>query len=333
MQKLLRVLSLVIFIIIIIIIIIICIYINQNNRNEKETYNDKINIFYQKNLEWELDYIKNDIFNGFDINTILFTNKNDFKNIKKEQKNIIILNDKYTHLIDIIKNVKPISIFYLSDEYGKSKNFVNELEKHTRVLFKHYGYTYSNSDKIFDIPLGYVKNFLKGKCSNNIKLKKISERKYNVSFVGEIKQDRKEMCDIFEEILDKTHIITTKTSWNNINKLKITPEELHNIYNDSIFVISGRGNYSLDCFRIYESIISGAIPVTIGTEEEIKNTFSYGNDQLPLLYFPNWQEAAIFCKKSLDNKENLQKLQDKLILWYRRQINKIQTKLKETLKD
>jgi hypothetical protein len=199
--------------------------------------------------------------------------------------------------------------------------------------FKNYGYKYLNSPKIFQFPLGYVKNFLNGEYSNNIKIKKIKDRKYNASFVGEIKQDRKEMCDKFNKILNKTYIVNTKTTWSSVNKLKIQPSELHKIYNDSIFVISGRGNYSLDCFRIYEAIVSGAIPVTVGTKEDIENTFFYENDQMPILYFNNWDEAAIYCKNAIYNEklENLQNLQDTLISWYRRQISKVQKKLLEIL--
>ena len=41
----------------------------------------------------------------------------------------------------------------------------------------------------------------------------------------------------------------------------------NNIYSQSIFVFNGRGNVFLDCFRLYEAIIAGAIPVIVGEKE------------------------------------------------------------------
>jgi hypothetical protein len=34
------------------------------------------------------------------------------------------------------------------------------------------------------------------------------------------------------------------------------------VYNSSKFVVVGRGHSNLDCFRIYESIVGGALPVS-----------------------------------------------------------------------
>ena len=69
------------------------------------------------------------------------------------------------------------------------------------------------------------------------------------------------------------HLI--RTNWSNPNNQTIKPYELFDLYRESLFVPIGRGNISLDCFRIYEAIVAGAIPVMCGTNQEIEMTFNF----------------------------------------------------------
>ncbi len=58
---------------------------------------------------------------------------------------------------------------------------------------------------------------------------------------------------------------------------------MFDVYNDSIFIPNGRGNFTLDCFRIYEAILSGCIPVIVGKNEELDTIFYYNNDKPPFI--------------------------------------------------
>jgi hypothetical protein len=81
------------------------------------------------------------------------------------------------------------------------------------------------------------------------------------------------------------------------------------IYNDSIFVPVGRGNSSIDCFRIYEAILSGSIPVIVCEEEEFIHSFYFNGELPPFLFAKSWDKAIEKCELLLKNSEELIHLQ------------------------
>ena len=80
---------------------------------------------------------------------------------------------------------------------------------------------------------------------------------------------------------------------------QVGAKELFKVYQNSAFVASGRGNWALDCFRLYEATIVGAIPVVVGPDEEILNLLN-GQHSPPWIVVSNWQEAANKTKRLLD---------------------------------
>jgi hypothetical protein len=78
------------------------------------------------------------------------------------------------------------------------------------------------------------------------------ERTNNWSFIGAMQghPERKSAIEIFEKWIP----FETSYGKNSV--------EMRNIYNNSKFVLVGRGQANLDCFRIYEAIVSGSIPVS-----------------------------------------------------------------------
>ena len=100
------------------------------------------------------------------------------------------------------------------------------------------------------------------------------EREYNSSFIGANKSDRGQMKDVLNKHMLRTNIKFVGNNWN-INDLSYSPRDMFDIYNNSIFVVNGRGNSNLDCYRIYEAIVAGAIPVIVGKQEEINITFTH----------------------------------------------------------
>jgi hypothetical protein len=282
-------------------------------------------ILYLENATWEYDYIVNDILLNIENKEIeVFKNEN-FKLFLNRtdiiENNILVINTvcSLDDIITVVKHIKPIAIFYLSDEVGNILD-TTVLDKYTKVLFmqynhKHYNYSSNN----FQIPLGYSKYFLNGNRSSSIQTKKISERKINVSFIGTMKSDRYHMKNVFEKNVKTTNIIFTYNNWD-INNLPYSPEKCFNIYNNSIFVICGRGNCSLDCFRIYEAIVAGSIPIIVGPLDEIKNTFNYNGNLPPFIYDESWENVVTKCNIFLDDHEKLNKIQEELLTWWGNQI-------------
>jgi len=122
----------------------------------------------------------------------------------------------------------------------------------------------TNITKVVQLPLGYMKGMLDHYQTNSnngfitsdiiaLQNKHIlsSQRSLNWSFIGTT-SGRKE----------RAHAISVFSTWNNHTiDAGLTAPQMHEIYKQSKFVIIGRGQANLDCFRIYESLIAGAIPV------------------------------------------------------------------------
>ena len=103
--------------------------------------------------------------------------------------------------------------------------------------------------------------------------------------------------------------------------------KMFDIYNNSLFIPIGRGNCNLNCSRLYECIIAGAIPVIVASNEEsdYQFTFNYGK---PIIIINNsWEDAVIKCKELLNKKDELQKIQDYNIEWWNNEIKFIQDKI------
>ena len=134
--------------------------------------------------------------------------------------------------------------------------------------------------------------------------------------IGEVKSDRQHMRDLFEINMPNTNFHYGSTNWGNPLGNDYNPPRLFDIYNDTIFVPNGRGGSSLNCFRVYEAIIADAIPVIVGNEEEVKNTFTFKNGMPPCVYALTWLMAVETCNILLNDKKELQNKQDALLKWY-----------------
>lgn len=289
-------------------------------------------IFYSEELTWEYDYIINTCLKhvkNLDIELFNIKNVNLLSDRKNIENNIFIITSncyKLDNVINVVKNLNPVIIFHFSDEFGNHPDWII-LQNYTKLLFRqhvHKNYNYAKNN--IQIPLGYVTKFL----SENIPIKKMSERTLNCSFVGSKKQDRMDMYNNFTNNMDKTHIVFTQNTWK-LNTLEYSPQDIFNTYNNSIFVLVGRGQLKLDCFRIYEGILAGAIPVVVGSIDEINFTFNYNNDKPNLIYCRTWSDAVETCKKLLNDFENLQKIQESLLKWWNNQMNIIYKKIAEII--
>jgi len=291
-------------------------------------------VLYLENCTWETDYFQYDIFHGMEDLTMEYINIKTTNNLEYDStiKNncILVVNDSwpYDHLEKVVKQIKPVILFHLSDEIGTIPKWLS-LSKYTKMLFRQYNhknYHITQYENVVQIPLGYMKNMLHQTCSLDFESISIKERKYIWSFVGNMKSDRKEMCDTFKNTFQKD-------SYCCIVNNSMPSDKIMDVYKNTIFVPSGRGNVTLDCFRLYEACIMGAIPVVVGQEEEIKHVFYYNGDQPPFLFSDTWESAAIKCKALLENPEKLQEMQNENQLWWKRQIANIQNKIKKILEE
>jgi hypothetical protein len=68
--------------------------------------------------------------------------------------------------------------------------------------------------------------------------------------------------------------------------------------------------------------MSGAIPVLVSTKEEFELVFKY-EENPPWIFAQSWQEASNICKNLLENKDELEKMQQLILEWWENRINKI----------
>jgi hypothetical protein len=240
----------------------------------------------------------------------------------------------YEQVLEVVKNLKPKIIVQTGDEH-----WYEDLQQHNDFgnycklfLRQHNHYNYSYTKNTIHIPLGYVNNFdLKEK-----KIIPIKDRKYNWCYIGDLKNNiRKHMLDTFLK-LENNFIY----AYGGIYETK--PECSHNqwlerpavidTYLNTIFAPHPQGWTTIDGMRLYEASICGAIPVVVGTHDEISLKFYY--EEMPPWIFENsWEEAFTTCTTLLNNKDYLQILQNKILKWWKNRIVKIQNKVSHVLQN
>jgi hypothetical protein len=72
---------------------------------------------------------------------------------------------------------------------------------------------------------------------------------------------------------------------------------------------------------VYEAIVAGAIPIVVGTNQEINITFKYNNKKPPIIYANNWENAVAKCNNLLDKPNQLQEMQNELLKWWNNEMN------------
>lgn len=283
-----------------------------------------LKVFYLENSMWEFDFITKDLLQNIETEVIFYNNDNIYKILQIPdiiENNVLIVSCifiEFNKLLEIVKAIKPIVIFILSDENGNC-DFMSVLSKYAKVVFRQYNHSsYPYSSNNHQMPLGYVKGFLTEK-NRNSKRKLINERDTNACFIGDVKSDRMHMYNVFTKNMKNTKILFVTNKWD-IDKLHYTPEQCFELYSNSIFVVIGRGNVNLDCFRIYEAMAAGSIPVIVGSMDEINRTFYYNNNKPPAIYAETWEDALINCNILLNDIETLQKIQDSILTWWIDQI-------------
>jgi hypothetical protein len=228
----------------------------------------------------------------------------------------------YEQVKNAILRFEPKVVIQLSDECWRERNDVHNLLGNFCGLFlrqyRHHCHLALYTKNTVQIPLGYLNGFY----DRSVEVKKIKDRKYTWSWVGYLKSDRREMINIFWKM------------WNNITicNSNVPANEVFDIFSNSIFVPCGRGNFTLDCFRNYEATIAGAIPVVVGSQEEINCAYKY-EEAPPWIYANNWAEAVVKCQKIQFDFNRLQEMQEANIAWWNRTIDSIRNKISDALRD
>ncbi len=301
--------------------------LNDSSFIDSEKENSHLNILFfgrKSNQEIaEYDFILNDILPKTTNKTSYFLSLNEVRNINKKY-DVLVYSCRdpnnypwgymptYEDTLECVLKTQPKIIIQLSDEfYFEDLQLHNNLSNYCNLFLRQYHHTnYTYNQNTLHIPLGYTYD-----CKVYS-----SPKKYDWSFIGEIKSDRQEMIDTFSRM--SNHFISSNVS----------RDEMCKIYSQSFFVLCGRGNSSLNCFRQYEASMNGAIPVIVGSKEEIEYTFKYEQNP-PWIFAETWEDAYEKCSNLLLDYEYLEELKEKVLEWWSCRLLQVKSKVNFIIQD
>ena len=280
---------------------------------------------YKEQL-WEYDFIMNDILPSDVDKNPYFMFLDDVRN-STETFDVLVYSARdpnnypwgwmptYDEILECVLKTKPKIIIQLSDEFKhEDLQSHNKLGNYCELFLRQYHHeNYFYTLNTIHIPLAYKNGF----DIKNKSIKSIKDRKYNWSFVGTYKSDRQELIDYFSEIKNNKCIVREES-----DTQVISPDQLVDYFLDSIFIPCSRGWSTIDTMRLYEASMSGAIPVLVSSKEEFELVFKY-EENPPWIFAQSWQEASNICKNLLENKDELEKMQQLILEWWRNRVNKI----------
>lgn len=158
-------------------------------------------------------------------------------------------------LHNYIKRLKnagaKVGLFHIGDEFRiESTDFYRDLDFVFRQCYKEEAH--KKHKNCYYLPLGCKSGF-----SSKLVDKPIHEREYTWSFAGQLKGSRYEMVEYAKSVpKGKYH---ANNVFNDPNGLNL--EEYAALLSNTKFSLCPSGNFSVDCFRVYESLEAGAIPI------------------------------------------------------------------------
>ena len=234
---------------------------------------------------------------------------------------VVVFNDgSIADMTRVIELLQPCALIQLSDEFGQQPEMV-ELADRVPLFLRQYRFLhYPSKPNLFQIPLGYMTQMTNGTTAlGRHDISRMRDRNLQWAFIGTLKQDRQAMIEAFSAVLNTSYHVSHETA----------PSAILDIYKRAVFVPNGRGNVVLDCFRLYEASMAGAIPVVVGAWTETRAAFYFEGDVPPWIFETDWKAAAARCAALAGNIEALQNIQEHNLQWWARQLrnarNRVQT--------
>ena len=195
---------------------------------------------------------------------------------------------------------KNVFLFHMSDEqfHGGWENY-----RFFNGVFRNY-WSSVFTPSLVVLPLGYS-NGTSGQGS----VKLASNRKYTWSFIGETRRaSRPEMVDALAPIENGFCHAT------DAGAVPLPPAEYREVMTESVFAPCPMGRLNLECFRLYEALECGAIPIV-----ERRPFFDYFTGLLgpnPLPAIKHWSDAQRLIQRIGQHPQDLDGLQHEIRLWW-----------------
>lgn len=165
-------------------------------------------------------------------------------------------------------------------------------------------------------------------------MKTILDKAYVWSFMGQVKgkPTRENMLSELKRVRGK-HFMHITEEWNDKNQINV--QQYKQILSDSIFVPcpSGWGGDRglKDCFRLYEALEAGSIPIVEKDDFAYFDKFFSGH---PFLQIPSdWLGIGNDLESLLEEPKKLQEYNEELIKWWSDYKNNLKSKITSNLLD
>jgi hypothetical protein len=228
-------------------------------------------------------------------------------------------------LVDRFVNNRPADYYslfrgkqaFLVDLADENYDFHPEIYSNFLGVFRCYWSDVFRRERVHPVPLGLSHHSFGTVRS----FPKSSERQYIWSFLGAInKSSRPEIAkylgSLEPHILFATDAIKHLSTWNVIDgrSRRLPPQRCNDILLDSVFAPSAMGNVNLECWRIYEALEVGAIPILERRMTLDYFTQMWGKHPLPTVR--SWKEARRFITNMMASSNELDGLQSECTNWW-----------------
>ena len=162
---------------------------------------------------------------------------------------------------------------------------------------------YRKAQNLLVTPLGVPKNFVGAECR-----KPIRERTYSWAFLGDVKNESRRKMIEHLAFVGGEHFLHTTAGWDSSDALR--GERYSGLLADTIFAPSPPANVHVECYRTYEAVECGAIPVV--------DTDYYRTEfEAPFpVVEPSWRDAPEVLNRFLDDPPALEDLHDRTGHWW-----------------
>jgi len=191
------------------------------------------------------------------------------------------------------------------------------LYENFRGVFRNYWSSVFNPDFVRILPLGYTA----GLPRPLPQIKRATEREYVWSFLGQTnKSSRPDMVrsllHVQPHLFFSTDDVPGFAMFNRgpAGPRRYDPTAYTNIMLESIFAPSPMGNVHIECYRVYEALECGTIPIV-----EKRLTLDYYRSLLgahPMPTVGSWPEAYSLIRHYLQNPDEMDRLQDRCVEWW-----------------
>jgi hypothetical protein len=221
--------------------------------------------------DWEADWVSY-LLGDFDITHVL-----DATYSKIEKNPILVLSGQLegeeqqirSYVRRFRDNGFPVGIIHLSDEWLTAP--VSFYQDASFVFRNYYRPDVMGRNNCHYLPLGYRAGF-----ASKLAVKEIGNRAYTWVFAGAMKASRATMLDAARRIPGGRHHVTDGAYDPTAGSQPLPVNDYAQLLGDAVFALCPRGNRSLDCFRLYEALDAGCIPIVedSGGANEWQDIFS-----------------------------------------------------------